>query len=379
MRTLVWVGLAVTVLSGAFSGCSKKVTSHPSASAVQRLAQRFHFRQHAGAAIAGSLCRAPDHAASRMPDAATLATTQELLNRIQDAYFDYDKHTLRLDAEAALKRDAQTLSDLIRQYPDFKLDGGGPLRCAWIRRIQSRAGRCARQAGERIFGDGRIARESTATDQLRQGSSGVQRPGRGLLAEKSPRASDAGSVRRKTIVKACDITHRSHQDQTLNTRPDISHYRKASEATALPPIGRVPSTRRNSVAKPTFGYISDLGESLGDHARSPRSTGVPASGPGHRGHLGGRRHCLRVEILLDVRHFAISNGNVEDPLVLVRLIRSIDFSRSDADDQNPVSLRHEFGGLWVFHFHLFGRLLKHSRQFRVPAVRCRPAASSRLE
>src|ERR1039458_4576711 len=30
--------------------------------------------------------------------------------------------------------------------------------------------------------------------------------------------------------------------------------------------------------------------------------------------------------------------------------------------------RSEFGGLWVFHFHLFGRLLKHSRQFRVPAV-----------
>jgi peptidoglycan-associated lipoprotein len=56
-----------------------------------------------------------------MPDAATRATIQELLNRIQDAYFDYDKHTLRPDAETALKRDAQTLSDLIRQYPEFKL------------------------------------------------------------------------------------------------------------------------------------------------------------------------------------------------------------------------------------------------------------------
>ena len=70
---------------------------------------------------------------------------------------------------------------------------------------------------------------------------------------------------------------------------------------------------------------------------------------------------MRVDILLDVRHFAFSNGDVEDPLVLVRLIRNIDFSRSDADDQNPISLRHEFGGLWVFHFHLFGGLLKHSR------------------
>jgi len=56
-----------------------------------------------------------------MPDAATRATIQELLNRIQDAYFDYDKHTLRPDAEVALKHDAQTLSDIIKQYPDFKL------------------------------------------------------------------------------------------------------------------------------------------------------------------------------------------------------------------------------------------------------------------
>jgi peptidoglycan-associated lipoprotein len=56
-----------------------------------------------------------------MPDAATRVRIQELLDRIQDAYFDYNKHTIRPDAEVALKQDAQTLSDIIRQYPDFKL------------------------------------------------------------------------------------------------------------------------------------------------------------------------------------------------------------------------------------------------------------------
>jgi hypothetical protein len=55
---------------------------------------------------------------------------------------------------------------------------------------------------------------------------------------------------------------------------------------------------------------------------------------------------LRVDILPDLRHLAISNGDVEDPIVLERLIRGFDFSRRDADDQNPVSLRREFGGLW---------------------------------
>jgi hypothetical protein len=59
-------------------------------------------------------------------------------------------------------------------------------------------------------------------------------------------------------------------------------------------------------------------------------------------------------------HFAISNGNVEDPVVLERLIRGFDFPRSEADDQDPVSLRHEFGGRWGCNFH-FGNALSGKR------------------
>ena len=54
---------------------------------------------------------------------------------------------------------------------------------------------------------------------------------------------------------------------------------------------------------------------------------------------------MRVDVLLDPRQLAVSNGDVEDPLVLERLIRGFDFPCSDADDQNPVSLRNELGGL----------------------------------
>ena len=78
---------------------------------------------------------------------------------------------------------------------------------------------------------------------------------------------------------------------------------------------------------------------------------------------------MRVDILPDVRQFAISNGNGEDPMVLERLIRGFDSPRSEADDQNPVSLRYELGGLWVRSFHRFVSLLQHIRQSRVPAVR----------
>ena len=48
----------------------------------------------------------------------------------------------------------------------------------------------------------------------------------------------------------------------------------------------------------------------------------------------------------------------KDPMVLKRLIRGFDSPRSEADDQNPVSLRYELGGLWEGSFHRFVSLLK---------------------
>jgi peptidoglycan-associated lipoprotein len=61
------------------------------------------------------------HSASGMPDQATKNRIQELLNRIQDAYFDYNKHDIRPDAQAALVADAKTLGEILRQYPDYRL------------------------------------------------------------------------------------------------------------------------------------------------------------------------------------------------------------------------------------------------------------------
>jgi hypothetical protein len=85
---------------------------------------------------------------------------------------------------------------------------------------------------------------------------------------------------------------------------------------------------------------------------------VNESGTGACVHLRGPRQCLRVNILPDVRQFAISNRNGEDPMVLERPIRGFNSPRSEADDQNPVSLRYELGGLWEGSFHRFVSLLK---------------------
>jgi len=61
------------------------------------------------------------HAASKMPDQATRDQIQALLDRIQDAYFDYNQRNLRPDAQQTLAADAKTLSDILKQYPDYKL------------------------------------------------------------------------------------------------------------------------------------------------------------------------------------------------------------------------------------------------------------------
>lgn len=64
---------------------------------------------------------AANRANSDMPDQATRSRIQELLDRIQDVYFDYNRDNLRPDALAALKSDAHTLSEIIQQYPKFHL------------------------------------------------------------------------------------------------------------------------------------------------------------------------------------------------------------------------------------------------------------------
>jgi len=57
----------------------------------------------------------------RMPDAATRARIQDLLDRIQDAYFDYDKHDIRPDAQKTLTEDSHTLAEILKDYPAYKL------------------------------------------------------------------------------------------------------------------------------------------------------------------------------------------------------------------------------------------------------------------
>lgn len=120
-RELLWVAAAVIPLVAA--GCSKKVakaTPPPPAPA----AATPTARSTPAPAPTRQLARQttpPASPVSRVPDARTRARIDELLARIQDAYFDYDKHELRPDALKTLESDSKELRDIIVQYPSYRL------------------------------------------------------------------------------------------------------------------------------------------------------------------------------------------------------------------------------------------------------------------
>src|ERR1700689_1162895 len=112
MKSRFLAGAALIALSMTFAGCAKKTAAKAAPPAPPPIAPARASSRPAPVASSTP---------PRTPDAATRARIQDLLNRIQDAYFDYNQHTLRPDAEVALKTDDQTLADIIKQYPDFKL------------------------------------------------------------------------------------------------------------------------------------------------------------------------------------------------------------------------------------------------------------------
>jgi peptidoglycan-associated lipoprotein len=121
-RELVVITIATLSIIGA--GCAKKkvaaitpnTTPPREASAPSTPAATTPQREASTPPAA-----APSTPRSNMPDAATRARIDQLLARIEDAYFDYDKHTLRPDAIKALEGDSSELRDILKDYPDYKL------------------------------------------------------------------------------------------------------------------------------------------------------------------------------------------------------------------------------------------------------------------
>jgi len=119
---LVIFAVAVVAMIGV--GCAKKKVAAqapppPSAPATAQAQSQPAQQQARATTSTPSSTSTPQ--VSRMPNAQTRARIDTLLGRIEDAYFDYDKHTLRPDAIKALEADSTELRDILKDYPDYKL------------------------------------------------------------------------------------------------------------------------------------------------------------------------------------------------------------------------------------------------------------------
>ena len=120
---LVLIAVAATAMIGA--GCAKKKVAAqappPPAPPASTAPQQRPAQQQARANTTTPTPAPAPQQTSRMPNAQTRARIDTLLARIEDAYFDYDKHTLRPDAIKALEADSTELRDILKDYPDYKL------------------------------------------------------------------------------------------------------------------------------------------------------------------------------------------------------------------------------------------------------------------
>jgi len=127
MKAVYATGLSALCLCLLIAGCAKKpVTAQQTPAPPIAAATPAPVRQTQPVPVAQPAPRPPQTVAAAAPrpttpDAPTRARIQDLLDRIEDAYFDYDQQNIRPDAQIALKADAVTLSEILRDYPTYKL------------------------------------------------------------------------------------------------------------------------------------------------------------------------------------------------------------------------------------------------------------------
>jgi peptidoglycan-associated lipoprotein len=120
-KTIMIAAVAVMAVAGA--ACSKKVAAAKPPAPPVPTAPAANSPVSQPAAVNRPAATSPvaSEPAPRYPDAATRARIDELLARISDAYFDYNKSVLREDALKTLQADSTELRNILAQYPDYKL------------------------------------------------------------------------------------------------------------------------------------------------------------------------------------------------------------------------------------------------------------------
>lgn len=128
MKTTLPINITAAIALSVFAGaCAKKnvAVQTPPPPPAAAAAPAPASQRASAAAPDRTTPPAPAAAPSRYPNAQTRARIDELLAHIEDAYFDYNRHTLREDAVKTLNADSRELATIMSQYPDYKLQVQG--------------------------------------------------------------------------------------------------------------------------------------------------------------------------------------------------------------------------------------------------------------
>src|SRR5256886_9597115 len=122
---------AIALLTLAAAACTKKVaaTNPPVSPAPAPVAARTPAPAPATAPRSAAPTPVASAPASRGPDAATRARIDQLLARISDAYFDYNKASLRPDAVKTLQTDSVELRNIRSEEHTSELQSQSNLVC----------------------------------------------------------------------------------------------------------------------------------------------------------------------------------------------------------------------------------------------------------
>ena len=120
-KTVLSCVAAIALICGACTKKSAAINPPPPPAPAPQAVAAVPKPMPAPAHIASAAAPPAPAKPPQYPNAATRARIDELLARIEDAYFDYDKATIRPDAEQALASDSAELRDILKDYPAYRL------------------------------------------------------------------------------------------------------------------------------------------------------------------------------------------------------------------------------------------------------------------
>jgi peptidoglycan-associated lipoprotein len=120
MKSRLWMlslGIATVTM---LSGCHKKTASAPPPPPPPAPTREAPPPPPAPSRPAPAVARTEPQAEAPAPAPRTSKALADYLNKLLDAYFDYDKADLRADAQTALNNNSGELRSLLQEFPNTK-------------------------------------------------------------------------------------------------------------------------------------------------------------------------------------------------------------------------------------------------------------------